>query len=243
MGKVEKLVVLSVLFIISVILVVSLSTNGSPQDVLASAGDGGAQKGPELDAGPGPGTDAARTRNPDPIAEPVTPVIDDDETVPDNNPAVSSEEPERKVMTLTSEVDPAQAGLPSAKIPAGWDLTTLTDLRDTFDPELKIFACSDGDTFNGLAARFYGDAGKAGLLERNNEGLARLAAGQEIWVPVRDDGGFSGNSYTVQDGESLWIIAKKVYGKGSRWGEIFEENRDVLKSSDALKVGMTLRIP
>jgi nucleoid-associated protein YgaU len=236
MGKVEKLVVLSVLFIISVILVVSLSTGGSPNEVLAKGDGERAQKSTELDAG----TDAERSRTPDPITEPVTggPASNADEA-----PIVQGDA-ERNVLTLTSEVDPAgRADLPAAVIPAGWNLTTLAGLRDTFDPELKLFVCTEGDTFNSVAAKFYGDAGKAGLLQRNNEGLTALATGQEIWVPVRDDLGFSGNSYIVQDGESLWIISKKVYGKGSRWGELFEENRDVLKSSDALKVGMTLRIP
>jgi hypothetical protein len=51
--------------------------------------------------------------------------------------------------------------------------------------------------------------------------------------------------YLVQKGDSLWSIAAKpeVYGKASRWRQIFDANRDLLKSPDHLKTGMTLKIP
>jgi nucleoid-associated protein YgaU len=41
----------------------------------------------------------------------------------------------------------------------------------------------------------------------------------------------------------LWKISVKHYGKGSKNLEIYEANRDVLKTPDALRPGMTLRIP
>jgi nucleoid-associated protein YgaU len=47
----------------------------------------------------------------------------------------------------------------------------------------------------------------------------------------------------VQEGDSLWRIAKKVYGAGHRWNEIWEANRDVLASEDDVTPGMTLVIP
>ena len=53
------------------------------------------------------------------------------------------------------------------------------------------------------------------------------------------------DTYVVQKGDSLWSIAAKpeVYGKASRWRQIFDANRDLLKSPDQLKHGMTLKIP
>lgn len=53
------------------------------------------------------------------------------------------------------------------------------------------------------------------------------------------------DTYVVQKGESLWSIAAKpeVYGKATRWRRIFDANRDVLKSPDRLRPGMTLKIP
>jgi len=53
------------------------------------------------------------------------------------------------------------------------------------------------------------------------------------------------DTYTVQKGDSLWSIASKpeIYGKATQWRRIFDANRDVLRSPDQLKAGMSLRIP
>lgn len=50
-------------------------------------------------------------------------------------------------------------------------------------------------------------------------------------------------SYTVQSGDSLSGISRKVYGTPSRWIDIYQANRDRLSSENALKVGQDLRIP
>ena len=49
----------------------------------------------------------------------------------------------------------------------------------------------------------------------------------------------------VKKGGSLWSIAAKpeVYGKATRGRRLFDANRDVLKSPDRLRPGMTLKIP
>lgn len=49
--------------------------------------------------------------------------------------------------------------------------------------------------------------------------------------------------YTVQPGEGLWQIAERFYGDGNKYVEIYEANRDVMKSIEDIRVGMTLRIP
>jgi len=53
------------------------------------------------------------------------------------------------------------------------------------------------------------------------------------------------DTYAVQKGESLWSIAAKpeIYGKASQWRRIFDANRDLLKTPDQVKAGMTLKIP
>ena len=50
-------------------------------------------------------------------------------------------------------------------------------------------------------------------------------------------------SYTVQAGDTLSLISRRVYGVSNRWKEIYEANRDQLPSSNALKPGQVLRIP
>ena len=51
------------------------------------------------------------------------------------------------------------------------------------------------------------------------------------------------NTYTVVSGDSLWKIAKRIYGDGSRWREIFNANKDKITNSNFIKVGMVLNIP
>lgn len=48
---------------------------------------------------------------------------------------------------------------------------------------------------------------------------------------------------TVQSGDSLSIIAQRVYGDPGKWTLIYDANRDVLESPDLLLVGMELTIP
>ena len=52
-------------------------------------------------------------------------------------------------------------------------------------------------------------------------------------------------NYTVQSGDTLWSIAasRGVYGDATKWRLLYDANRDVLKSPDRLKAGMSLRIP
>jgi nucleoid-associated protein YgaU len=51
--------------------------------------------------------------------------------------------------------------------------------------------------------------------------------------------------YTVQRGDTLWKIAESHYGhgKGTRYKEIFEANRPLLKDPDKIFPGQKLRIP
>jgi lipopolysaccharide biosynthesis regulator YciM len=53
----------------------------------------------------------------------------------------------------------------------------------------------------------------------------------------------SPRQYTVQDGDTLSIIAKKFYGASSRWKEIAEANKDTLPNPKKLKLGQVLTIP
>ncbi len=49
--------------------------------------------------------------------------------------------------------------------------------------------------------------------------------------------------YTIEKGDTLWAIASKHLGKGARYPEIFEANREVIKDPDLIYPGQQIRIP
>jgi nucleoid-associated protein YgaU len=49
--------------------------------------------------------------------------------------------------------------------------------------------------------------------------------------------------HTVEKGDTLWAIASKTLGNGSRYTEIFEANKPMLKHPDKIYPGQVLRIP
>lgn len=49
--------------------------------------------------------------------------------------------------------------------------------------------------------------------------------------------------YTVQSGDTLSRIAKKIYRNQGRWRAIYQANRDTMSSPNQLRIGMKLRLP
>jgi nucleoid-associated protein YgaU len=253
MGKFEKIVVLAVLFLVTLILVVSMNT-GELEGVPHAAVGGGAETRPqELEAE----------------------LISDVETVVDEMQASEGLE----VVPVPAAFDPSSVLLsgqiddPSAieagfkeeetvdaalALPEGALLITLEGLVET--PELGQYwhTCSEGDTYKSLAKTYYGDASFYAMLQHVNDAWGSAPVGDTVLIPSfdvravkRDRRGRhvdpqpigSGVTYRVLEGDNLWKISVKHYGKGTKNFEIFEANRDVLKSEDALRPGMLLQIP
>lgn len=276
MGKLEKIVVLGVLFLITLIIVLSLST-GPVDETGADSGQIASNRQElsdtrvarrAIDRSPETSTPLERPSYSRPSTESSTGSLGRD--LPETSGYVAG--PEGASRDSEASADPSMDGSastgantgatglgllsssvtaqresqrpgPRIQLKADWDLETTRGLTPSTHPNFLLYRCERGDTFEGVAQALYGDAAKAGLLERNNEGLARLESGLEILVPVRDDRGPDAGEYVVQEGESLWVISKRFYGQGSRWGEIFEANRDQLASPEGVRVGMTLVIP
>ena len=115
----------------------------------------------------------------------------------------------------------------------------------------KYTVCS-GDTLETIARKVYGDRYKwSHLVAANQEKLGRppylLSVGMQLEVPplevkkgtdlLNNDG-----TYTVQSGDSLGSIARKIYGNSSKWNALYKLNRDKLPTPGALKVGQVLRV-
>lgn len=51
------------------------------------------------------------------------------------------------------------------------------------------------------------------------------------------------SEYTVSSGDSLWKIAKQVYGDGSQWKKIADANKDTLKNPNLIYPNQKIIIP
>lgn len=63
-------------------------------------------------------------------------------------------------------------------------------------------------------------------------------------TPKRPDAGSQPKTYKVANGDSLWKIAQKIYGSGSKWRTIYDANKARIgKNPDLIRPGMELIIP
>lgn len=79
---------------------------------------------------------------------------------------------------------------------------------------------------------------KAVLLAGNIKGV-KAVNDTQFTAPVEEQVEY----YTVKPGDSLSKIAKQFYGKASRYPEIFEANKEVIKNPDLIYPGQKIRIP
>ena len=50
-------------------------------------------------------------------------------------------------------------------------------------------------------------------------------------------------TYTVVPGDCLWNISLYFYGTGTRWREIYEANREIIRNPRIIYSGQVLEIP
>ncbi len=96
---------------------------------------------------------------------------------------------------------------------------------------------------------------KAILMAGNMKGVSavvahglKIAEADNLEVPEQDqDTAFEASTdtqyYTIESGDTLWGIAAKFLGNGSKYPEIFEANREVIEDPDKIFVGQKIRIP
>lgn len=49
-------------------------------------------------------------------------------------------------------------------------------------------------------------------------------------------------TYTVKAGDTLYLIAKRQYGNGNKWRDIYNKNKDKIKNPNLIHPGQVLRI-
>jgi len=62
-------------------------------------------------------------------------------------------------------------------------------------------------------------------------------------TPTRTDNRVQQKTYTVKKGDSLWAIAAKHLGNGSKYTEIYNLNKDIIKNPNLIYSGQVLKLP
>jgi nucleoid-associated protein YgaU len=208
MGKVEKVIVLSVLFVIALILVGTLTID-APLDTRSAVEAGAPNKArsgpPAQPSGTGQPADAGLAKasgtspgNPAGSASSsassrggmLSMDVDPRATrTPGTSGVGDSAQAAATVVPKTTAQQPAETS-PSAPaaaaLPAGALLKTLDGLQDSILPEMKLYTCVEGDSYRKIADTYSGDWTKFTVLRRSNEGRNVLEPGLVIFVPVFD---------------------------------------------------------
>ena len=64
-------------------------------------------------------------------------------------------------------------------------------------------------------------------------------------VTVKNGESLAGDDefYVIQKGDTLWKIAEKHYGNGSKYTAIVAANKEVIKDADKIFPGQKIRLP
>ena len=113
-----------------------------------------------------------------------------------------------------------------------------------------VDACIDGHSHETYDKYIKNKDGQEVLLTQTGTKLERIGK-----LTIKPDGSFvseqvsqvpasdTSSIYTVKKGDTLNRIAKRELGSYNRWKEIYEANRDRLRSPNKLAIGMKLVIP
>jgi len=103
--------------------------------------------------------------------------------------------------------------------------------------DLQVEVEGDVATVRGRTAS-QAEREKAILVAGNTKGVARVSDAIEVAKPEPES-----TYYEVKKGDTLGAIAKAHYGDASKYPQIFEANRPMLKDPDRIYPGQVLRIP
>ena len=78
------------------------------------------------------------------------------------------------------------------------------------------------------------------MADEENPDFSEVESGHSSTAPISEP---EEQTYTIASGDSLSKIAKHFYGDASKWRQIFEANRDVIKDPDLIHPGQTIKIP
>ena len=106
----------------------------------------------------------------------------------------------------------------------------VNNLGVTYDDET---VCLSGECDSAAAKE------KVILMAGNMKGVTHVTA-DELSAPAAEA---EVEYYVIEKGDTLWAIASKFLGNGSKYPEIFEANREVIEDPDLIFPGQKIRIP
>lgn len=186
MGKFEKLVVLTVLFVAAIVLAISFNRGSgevAASDPLSGARELLDQEGlaaPEVQTPPT--SPEATTGNADSEA---APSLFLNAGMGDSSPEAGTDGAPTAGLRATT---PGETGLSLEPMsdPTQRILGDVPGLRPSFLDEYMMYTVVEGDTWSGLAQRFYQDGQYTRNLHIANEDMPELVPGKPILVPVFD---------------------------------------------------------
>lgn len=117
----------------------------------------------------------------------------------------------------------------------GDEITSLVLIEDI---EIVEKAGEEGDKYLSFSLLEYKEFNKKQVTVQKGIIINTLPKSQPAPVNPKSTG-----SYTVLSGDSLWSIAKKYYGDGSKFTKIAEANKDKIKNPSLIYPGQVLTIP
>jgi LysM repeat protein len=111
--------------------------------------------------------------------------------------------------------------------------------------EISYYTIEKGDTLMFIAFKLTGDYNQWRQLRKLNPSLSKkgLVAGEKIkyqvpevefrWQP-------EGLPYRIKSGDTLSIIAKKLYGTDRRWRDLYNNNQPMIQDPHLIFAGFTL---
>ena len=131
------------------------------------------------------------------------------------------------------------------------DISSVKDLLDDDDAEVAKSAASleEAKALNALAEAEEADSGASSSLlpkqaadakdkkKAAEDSERKMKAAREAMKAAIPD------TYVVQEGDTLYKIALRFYGRTSAWKQIREANKETISTDGRVRSGMTIRLP
>lgn len=166
-------------------------------------------------------------------------------------------------------IDPTQPALNPAPVPVNPQTRPVDPPKSSglIPPEFTQHIVVKGEVMQTIAKAYYGSIDDWTVISKANPKVdpQKLKPGMVLRIPV-DKNNIQGIligdpsepgviashvrtdgpkiiEYVVRPGDSLSVISTRIYGSSRHAQFIFENNRDVLRSIDAISVGQLLKLP